>query len=103
MRTCLGCRQRDEQSRLLRVVGVRSQPDDHLVLVQPDPSRRTPGRGAYLHLDMSCARAAGQRRAFGRALRISGNLDDHEVMQWIEHHIAEKRGDQPRSPSLEAG
>ena len=49
---------------LLRVVVVES------VLV-PDPRRRLPGRGAYLHPDPQCLELAIRRQAFRRALRIS--------------------------------
>ena len=62
VRTCLGCRRRDEQPRLLRVVA-----DGTSVLV--DPGRRAPGRGAYVHPDPGCVAKAVKRRAFGRALR----------------------------------
>src|SRR5690606_40333561 len=51
VRTCIGCRSRAEQSDLLRLVA-----DGLLVL--PDPHRRAPGRGAYLHPDPECWRAA---------------------------------------------
>ncbi|MGC1208487.1 MAG: YlxR family protein [Ornithinimicrobium sp.] len=89
VRTCLGCRQRDEQSRLLRVVGVRNGPNrDREVAIQPDPARREPGRGAYVHSDLACVKSAEQRRAFGRALRLTGNVEFGAVMRWIEQHPA---------------
>ena len=47
--------------------------------VVPDPRRRLPGRGAWLHPDEGCLLAAERRRAFGRALRVSEPLDTSRV------------------------
>ena len=63
VRTCLGCRRRDEQHRLVRVVVDGAA-------VQVDPRRRAPGRGAYVHADVGCVAKAVKKRAFGRALRV---------------------------------
>lgn len=68
VRTCVGCRTRSAAAGLLRVVAV----DGTLV---PDPRRRHPGRGAWVHPDPGCLRAAERRRAFPRALRSAGPLD----------------------------
>ncbi len=62
VRTCLGCRRRDDQARLLRVVAGEST-------VVVDPRRRAPGRGAYVHPDPACVALAVRKRAFGRTLR----------------------------------
>ncbi len=43
--------------------------------VLPDPGRRLPGRGAHLHPDTACLALAERRRAFPRALRVTGPLD----------------------------
>ncbi|MGB0878291.1 MAG: YlxR family protein, partial [Mycobacterium sp.] len=43
--------------------------------VTVDTARTRPGRGAWLHPDPECLRAAIRRRAFGRALRITGSPD----------------------------
>jgi uncharacterized protein len=64
-RTCVGCRERCAQDRLLRVVAVAGE-------VVPDPRRRLPGRGAYLHPRPECLASAERRRAFARALRLPG-------------------------------
>ncbi|WP_305094730.1 YlxR family protein [Prescottella sp. R16] len=82
VRTCVGCRQRGLAADLLRVVA-RQTGSDGFVLV-PDPARRLPGRGAWLHHDLKCLNEAGRRRAFGRALRVSGSLDSSELDRFIE-------------------
>lgn len=73
VRTCLGCRQRSLTADLLRVVVQEVEPK-RFVLV-PDPERRLPGRGAWLHPESECLSQAERRRAFGRALRVPGNPD----------------------------
>ena len=68
VRTCVGCRTRAPRSSLLRVVSIDS------VLV-PDERAVLPGRGAWVHETNACVEAAIRRRAFVRALRVSGPLD----------------------------
>ncbi|MFB9281150.1 YlxR family protein [Microbacterium laevaniformans] len=68
VRTCVGCRARVSRSSLLRVV------DRGGVLVA-DEKAVLPGRGAWVHDTDACVDAAIRRRAFGRALRVSGPLD----------------------------
>ena len=68
VRTCVGCRARAPRSTLLRVVAV----DSTLV---PDERASMPGRGAWVHETRECVEAAIRRRAFVRALRVSGPLD----------------------------
>lgn len=93
LRTCVGCRTRDERSVLLRVVALvgndatqhRVQRDverDVAVLV-PDERGRLPGRGAWLHPRLDCLEKAVQRRAFPRALRITQEVDPTQVREWI--------------------
>jgi uncharacterized protein len=67
VRTCVGCRQRAPAAELLRVVVA---PDSTGHLVVPDPRRRMPGRGAWLHPTGACVELAVRRRAFARALRV---------------------------------
>jgi uncharacterized protein len=57
---------------LIRFVAVGTGKD---VRLQPDPNRRLPGRGAHLHPDPACFVLAERRRAFGRALRLTGVAD----------------------------
>jgi predicted RNA-binding protein YlxR (DUF448 family) len=67
-RTCVGCRVRTSAADLLRVVAVEGR-------CVPDLRRKLPGRGAHLHPDSECLRLAERRRAFPRALRLTGPLD----------------------------
>ena len=71
-RTCVGCRKRAPATDLIRFVAAGSGNDFRL---QPDPGRRLPGRGAHLHPDPACFALAERRRAFGRALRLTGVAD----------------------------
>ncbi|PWW62448.1 YlxR family protein [Actinokineospora spheciospongiae] len=65
VRTCVGCRVRAADTELLRVVLAAGE-------AIPDPRRRMPGRGAWLHPDERCLAKAEKRRAFPRALRSAG-------------------------------
>ena len=71
-RTCVGCRKRAPASSLIRFVAVAR---GDVLLLKADPSRRLPGRGAHLHPDPACFALAERRRAFGRALRLTGVAD----------------------------
>ncbi|MGH8777407.1 MAG: YlxR family protein [Jiangellaceae bacterium] len=82
---CVGCRVRAEKSDLLRVVAVEG---DALV---PDRRGRLPGRGAYVHPDPRCLDLAVRRRAFPRALRLTGPLDMSALRRWIEEQGAADR------------
>ncbi|HEX5596585.1 MAG TPA: YlxR family protein [Micromonosporaceae bacterium] len=79
-RTCVGCRQRAPAAELLRIVVVGGE-GGHIL--QPDPARRLPGRGAHLHPDPACFRLAQRRHAFGRALRIAGVPDTGELAEHL--------------------
>ncbi|MDH6281836.1 putative RNA-binding protein YlxR (DUF448 family) [Rhodococcus sp. LBL1] len=82
VRTCVGCRQKGLAADLLRVVA--HQAESGGFVLAPDLKRRLPGRGAWLHLDPKCLSEAGRRRAFGRALRVSGSLDSSELDRLME-------------------
>ena len=73
VRTCIGCRKRELAVELLRVVAVDGGNGQWAVTV--DAARTLPGRGAWLHRVPECLEAAVRRRAFGRALRITGTPD----------------------------
>ncbi|MDN3443367.1 YlxR family protein [Microbacterium sp. APC 3901] len=81
VRTCVGCRTRAPRAALLRVVAQ----DDILII---DERGVLPGRGAWVHPTPECMDAALRRRAFGRALRASGNLDT----RIIEQHPPRNKG-----------
>jgi predicted RNA-binding protein YlxR (DUF448 family) len=76
-RTCVGCRVREEQDRLLRVVAGTGE-------VVPDPRRRLPGRGAYLHRRPECLALAERKRVFSRAFRLPGPFAVDEVRAYLE-------------------
>lgn len=82
VRTCVGCRKRALTADLLRVVAREVQPEGWAAV--PDPRRRLPGRGAWLHPEPNCLSLAEKRRAFGRALRVSGTLDTAALDREIE-------------------
>ena len=64
---------------LLRVVAVRDGNDDYVLTV--DAAGNLPGRGAWVHPDQRCLHVAIRRRAFGRALRITGSPDTSAVVE----------------------
>jgi uncharacterized protein len=69
---------------LLRVVAERDGNGASAVTV--DSAGNLPGRGAWLHLDQQCLDAALKRRAFTRALRITGPPDTSAVVA----HVVER-------------
>lgn len=86
VRTCVGCRQRAPASALLRIVAVQAPSG---IRLEPDPTRRQPGRGAHVHPDPACLALAERRRAFGRALRLAGvALDTDPVRAYVSEHDA---------------
>ena len=80
VRTCVGCRERDQRSVLLRVVTVVHGEQASAVV---DPERVRPGRGAWLHADLQCLELAERRRAFTRSLRVD-QLDLASVREYVE-------------------
>ncbi|MEV6768260.1 YlxR family protein [Nocardia sp. NPDC051030] len=84
VRTCIGCRKQALAADLLRVVAQASAEGQELAVI-PDPQRRLPGRGASLHPLSSCLSNAVKRRAFGRALRVSGHLDISALEHYVEN------------------
>ncbi|TXR55814.1 YlxR family protein [Quadrisphaera setariae] len=96
-RTCVGCRQRGDRSRLLRVVADRSGGPSVLL---PDPGARLPGRGAWLHPEPACLDLAERRRAFPRALRLPGPIDAGAVREHLQQqaeppHHEHSQSDRP--------
>jgi predicted RNA-binding protein YlxR (DUF448 family) len=89
VRTCVGCRKRELAVELLRVVAVDGNGDPAVTV---DQARKLPGRGAWLHPDLQCLDAAIRRRAFARALRITGSP---EITAVREHFNAVEAADAP--------
>ena len=79
VRTCVGCRRRDSDSRLLRIVH-----DPQTAALSPDPRRRAGGRGVWVHRDERCIATALDRRAFIRSLRIGGTVSQDAVSEVLE-------------------
>jgi len=68
-------------------VTVGSDTHGHPAVV-PDPQGTAPGRGAHLHPTTACYELAVRRKAFGRALRVSGGgapggLDTAAVGEYV--------------------
>lgn len=82
-RTCVGCRVVSDQTDLLRVVVVGSQ-------VVPDSQVRQAGRGAYVHPSAECLELAERRRAFPRALRVTGSLSTAAIAQAVQRAVSSK-------------
>ena len=82
VRTCVGCRKRELAVELLRVVAVPTGNGEYAVIV--DTASSLPGRGAWLHPVPQCAQQAIRRRAFTRALRITGSPDTSAVVEHLE-------------------
>ncbi|MDP7729091.1 MULTISPECIES: YlxR family protein [Mycobacterium] len=86
VRTCVGCRRRELAVELLRVVARSTGNGNYAVIV--DTAGSLPGRGAWLHPDPQCAQQAIRRRAFTRALRITGSPDTSAVIEHVEFSAA---------------
>jgi predicted RNA-binding protein YlxR (DUF448 family) len=83
---------------LLRVVAVVrgvDQAGDDLIFVEPDPARIRPGRGAHVHPDPACLALAERRRAFGRALRVTGVVDTGPLAAMLASARDTRRGANP--------
>lgn len=72
VRTCVGCRSHGSRSSLLRVTVI----DNALVF---DERKIMPGRGAWVHDEADCLAKAIQRKAFARALRVTGLPDTRTI------------------------
>jgi predicted RNA-binding protein YlxR (DUF448 family) len=67
-RTCVGCRQRSQRADLLRIVAKSN-------VLAFDQLKNMPGRGAWIHPSSDCLALAIQRNAFGRALKLTNQVD----------------------------
>ena len=73
---CVGCRVREPQPQLIRVV----MAGENLTV---DPTFTAPGRGAYVHPNSDCVNVALTRKAFARALRVPMSLDNSAIVNHI--------------------
>jgi predicted RNA-binding protein YlxR (DUF448 family) len=87
VRTCIGCRGRELAVDLLRIVGESDGNGERILTV--DSAGNLPGRGAWLHPDRQCLDAAIRRRAFTRALRITGPPDTSAVVQYYVDQLVD--------------
>ncbi len=77
-RTCIGCRESLEKSKLLRFV---LAPDGTVV---PDLVNKLPGRGAYTCLKASCIYKACERNQFSRAFKTNvPDADPGALQAWV--------------------
>jgi len=67
VRTCIGCRTRDEVGNLIRITA-----HDGVCVVEQ--GRGTPGRGAYVHPRAECLDRVERTSTLARALRVPGQL-----------------------------
>ena len=80
VRTCIGCRLRDERDLLTRVVLAGNT-------VVVDSSATAPGRGAWVHPTTDCVNNAISRGGLSRSFRRSGPFDSDGLRA---HVITEK-------------
>ena len=88
VRTCVGCRERAAKSELIRIVAASN---GATTTVEPDLRRSAGGRGAHLHPTVACLELATRRKAWGRALRVGGPVDDTALWSYVRQ--AEAKGD----------
>ena len=84
-RTCIATRERYPDTQLLRIV--IDPADDQRRRVLADPRRRLPGRGAWITPDLDALERAQRRRAIGRALRASKDVDTGHVREYLELQV----------------
>ena len=96
VRTCVGCRRREPDSRLLRIVH-----DPELGALLPDPRRRAVGRGAWVHRDARCIATALDRKAFTRSLRVAGTVSQDAISELFE--AVRREQDTTRRPNGPVG
>ncbi|MBA2530895.1 MAG: YlxR family protein [Nocardioidaceae bacterium] len=80
IRTCVGCRKRASKPELIRIIAVG---DGTMCRLTPDVRGAGGGRGAHLHPTVACLDLALRRKAFGRALRRQGSLDESAVRAYV--------------------
>jgi len=84
-RTCIGCRESLEKSKLLRFV---LTPDGSVV---PDLLNKLPGRGAYTCMKATCIYKACERNQFSRTFKTNVPVADPKVLQaWVIRSMEER-------------
>jgi predicted RNA-binding protein YlxR (DUF448 family) len=78
-RTCIGCRRRAVASALARL----ALSDGTIVLWGSANTPRPRGRGASLHPDADCLRAALKTGAFARAFRARVDAHDENLLEQL--------------------
>jgi predicted RNA-binding protein YlxR (DUF448 family) len=87
VRTCVGCRARAAKTDLVRIVAVEGE-------CVPDPRGTLTGRGAHLHPDPDCLALAERRKAFPRALRVTGPLEMDRVRALVVPEVRDQGSEQ---------
>lgn len=87
IRTCIATGKAQPDAALLRVVVDPSNP----TRIIADPTRSLPGRGAWITPTRQAVEQAMKRKAFGRALRVSGITDVSHVCEYVA--TLERRSD----------
>lgn len=87
VRTCLGCRGRENKADLIRLVG-----SDGAVSV--DVRQRAPGRGGYLHPRPECWELALRKRSLARALGVTA-IDRTALLSRLSTMGPALAGEQP--------
>lgn len=86
-RMCVGCRNRDDRSGLVRLVFA-----DRAPFVAVDLGKKLPGRGVSVHPRRSCVRHAVQRgglsKAFGRKLNVEPEVIERALVQQYHQRIS---------------
>jgi predicted RNA-binding protein YlxR (DUF448 family) len=85
VRTCIGCRSRQDKSSLVRFV----ERDGSLVW---DASANQSGRGAWVHPTEQCFDSAVSRKAFARALRTQ-ITNTATARENLEHKLVSNASD----------
>jgi predicted RNA-binding protein YlxR (DUF448 family) len=84
MRTCVGCRSRAPKRELVRIARA-----PHGARVDPDGT--APGRGAYVHRDGACVRAALGKGTLARALRVGLDQDELARLEGRIEEVVQRR------------
>ena len=79
-RMCVGCRGREPQNQLIRVVCQDSQ-------IVIDHKQTATGRGAWLHPNRECFSTAIARKAVARALRVPAWIDSSSLTDFATEKL----------------